>query len=98
MAVPLTLHEQQMLDWFIPDHTLAVYFGMSKFDNVLKTKENGKLEQFMGDIPQAYKDCKELRACFEKYNIKSEEQVYDLSEDPTEKKVKETLMKICKKI
>ena len=73
MTVPLTPHEQLMLDWFIPDHTLAVYFGMSHFDKVLKEDADGAWYQVMDDIPEAKRDCDDLRACLEKYNIKSEE-------------------------
>ena len=52
----------------------------------------------MTDVPLAKNDCDEMRACFEKYNIKSEEQVYDLSENPTEEKVKNSLDDIKDKL
>ena len=86
-----------MLDWFIPDHTLAVYFGMSHFNQVLKEK-NGQWEPMMLDIPQAKKDCDDLRVCLEKFNIKSEEQVYDLSNDPSSALVMEKLIEIKNKL
>ena len=57
-----------MQDWFVPDHTLAVYFGQAHFDKVLKMKD-GKYQPFLGDILQAKKDCDDLRECFEKYSI-----------------------------
>ena len=57
-----------MQDWFVPDHTLAVYFGQARFDKVLKMKD-GQYKPFLGDILQAKKDCDDLRECFEKYSI-----------------------------
>ena len=60
--------------------------------------KNGKLQPFLADILQAKKDCDDLRECFEKYNIRREDQIYDLSNDPTEKEVKNTIMSITKKI
>ena len=53
---------------FTPDVTLAVYFGMSKFDKVIKKDSEGNPEMKDGkyrprfdNIEQAKKDCDDLR-------------------------------------
>ena len=50
------------------------------------------------DIPQAKDDCEDMKACLEKYNIKSADQVYDLSNDPLNTEVDETLNSIEERI
>ena len=70
MTVPLTIEEQLAKEHFVPDHAIALYFGMPKFDEVLYQDKNGDWVQKTPDIPQAKQDCDDLRACFEKYNIR----------------------------
>ena len=56
------------------------------------------MQPVMDDVPLAKNDCNELRTCLEKYNIKSDDQVYDLSNNPTEKEVLKALSDIRKKL
>ena len=86
------------MNWFVPDHTLAVYVGTSTFDKVQKKNNNGELVSAYPDILQAKKDCDKLRTCLEKYNIKNEDQVYDLSNDPTDTEVEKMFVSITQRL
>ena len=66
---------------FIPNHTLAVFFGMTKFDINYK-KRKGEYVPFFDDLPEAKRDCDDLKKCLSNYNFK-EENCYDLSNNPT---------------
>ena len=82
----------------MPDHAIALYFGMAKFDEVLYQDKSGNWVQKAPDIPQAKQDCDDLRACFEKYNIRDEDQVLDLSCNPTLKEVNKAFSVIFQKL
>ena len=86
MVEPLHINEQMRQAMFIPDHTLALFFGMSKFDNVYKQTKNGGFEPYFENLPEAKDDCDDLKNCLKHYNL-AEENCYDLSNNPTLKEI-----------
>ena len=81
---------------FTPDLTLALYFGMSKFDNV-KPNEKNKTKKFLA-IDQAKKDCDDLKACLEHYNIRNPNDIYLLDNDPSKDEYDEKIVEITGRI
>ena len=72
---------------FKPDHILAVLFGTSTFDAVYKRKTNNyDYKPFFADLPEAKKDCEDLRDCLEHYNL-LKENCYNLDNNPGEYEV-----------
>ena len=71
MSIPYSLYEQMRHNWFEPDHKLALIFGVSKYDNVLKRAKEGSgkkrvlggFEQVFPDLPTVNSDCKLLKQC-----------------------------------
>ena len=82
----------------MPDRCIAVFFSTSKFDKVWKMKKDGSYVQAYSDIPKAKNDCITLRECLAKYQIKDEDDIYNLEDDPTEKEIREVFMKIDGKL
>ena len=67
MVKPLKMHDQLKSTHFVQDKTLAVYFGMSHFDKVLKKNKEGLLVPDLSDLEAAKKDCLDLMKCLERY-------------------------------
>ena len=65
MAIPLNIQEQLQQMWFKPDYTIAVFFTMSKYEQVIKRTKSGKFVQFLPDMPNAPQLSNEMRLCFE---------------------------------
>ena len=78
---------------FIPNHTLAVFFGMTKFDINYRKTRKGEYVPFFDDLPEAKRDCEDLKKCLNNYNFK-EENCYDLSNNPTLKQIEAVWQKI----
>ena len=86
MVEPLHESEQIRQTMFIPDHTLAVFYGQSKFDIVYKKTKKGEYQPFFADLPEAKTDCDDLKNCLKHYNV-AEDNCYDLSNNPTSKEI-----------
>ena len=97
MTVPFSINEQMGHNWFQPKYRLAVLFGMSKFDAVLKLNSKGNLVQAIAPLPDAKKDCDNFKECLKKYQIRGED-VIDLSNNPTPDEVDETFSKLSRKL
>ena len=65
MVKPLSVNEQIYQTPFVQNRTLAVYFGMSHFDNVVKKNEEGLYKPALGDLLSAKQDCLDLQRCLE---------------------------------
>ena len=83
MLRPLNIYEQLRLTPFVQDHTLTVLFGTSSYDKVLYQGKDGTYSQASWDIPQAKKDCDDLREVLLRYQIGGEEDMYLLDACPT---------------
>ena len=83
MAKLLKIHEQLRDTIFVQEHTIAVYFGISRYDKVMRRDSSGNLKQALDDLGSTKEDCDRLRTCLEQYGINSPELVYRLDDNPT---------------
>ena len=83
MLRPLNIDEQLRLTPFVQDHTLTVLCGTSRYGAVLRRGEDGRCREDRWDIPQAKKDCDDLREILQRYQTGGEGDVYALDSDPT---------------
>ena len=98
MTKPFDLIEQESQNWFRPKHRRAVLFAQSKFDEVQKLdSKNFKMTQFYPDLEQVKKDCETLRGCLQKFEI-MEQDIIDLSNNPTMNETGKVLDKISKEL
>ena len=58
--------------------------GTSKFDSVYKKQKNqrGENKPYYDNIPEAKKDCDDLRECLTHYDLR-EEDFYSLDDNPS---------------
>ena len=99
--LPLTVQEELKLSWFTPDHVIGVFLGTSKYDAVVKKgplHEGQPAEQILNDIPSAKEDCNKLKRCLQNDYMLSADNVYDLSNNPTEKEVEVTLRAVLERV
>ena len=95
---PNTYDAQMREEFFVPDHSIAVFFATSKFDKVGKIGKGGDFEQGYTDLTEAKNDCKQLRDCLQKYKIRDPKDIYNLDNDPTEKEIRMVCMDIEKRL
>ena len=73
-------------------------FAQSKFDAVQTIdSKNLTFKQFYSDLPDVKKDCDKLKQCLMKFEI-MEQDIYDLSDNPSKQKVGEVLDSISKQL
>ena len=60
-----------------------MYFGMSRYDEVVHKGTEGSMKSVLPDAPQAQEDCERVRAYLKMFNIDQDEDVYNLSENPS---------------
>ena len=86
---------------FKPDRILAVLVGTSKFDAVLKKEKNekGMHEAYYDNLPDAKKDCDDLRECLKHYGLhQDEEDFYFLDDNPSSKQIDQTMKILTKRL
>ena len=84
MTIPLSAFEQANQARFVPDTTLLVLFGMSKYTHVWTRNGDGELKQALNNIPHAKQKCEQIKQVIRKYNVKQED-IYGDSNNPTSK-------------
>ena len=86
MVKPYLKHEQLKETYFIQDHTIAVYIGLTRFDKVFHKKEDGSYSPFYENLDAAKQDRDDLQECLKKYQISDPKDIYRL-DDPSWKEV-----------
>ena len=64
---------------------ICVYFAVEKFDNVWYENEKNEVGQKYKDLETCKKDCADLKAMLDKFRISEEDEVYEMTSDPTKK-------------
>ena len=101
MVEPNSKFEQLLAEYFVPDETLAVFFGTTSYDAVWEEKKDkeGKLivKQAFEDINAAENDIKCLKECLYKYGVKSDKDIYNLNQ-PTDKDSKGVFRQLMNRV
>ena len=72
MSEPLSLVEQMNRTNFIPTKTLLVLLDLTDYDAVWHDN-NGNPKQQMTDVPQASKDCEDMKVAFRRFGVKQDD-------------------------
>ena len=70
---------------------------MAKFDILKKKNRDGNLESFFGELPEATKDCQDLKECLKHYNL-LDHNCYNLDKNPTLEEVNKTMKAVEQRI
>ena len=71
MSEPLTIQEQMRQTNFIPNEILLVLLDITNYDTVWHDN-NGNPKQQMTDVPQASKDCEDMKVAFLRFGVKQD--------------------------
>ena len=85
MAKPYSIKEQRANDYFRADAMITVFFAEQKFDNVVD-KIDGK--PYYSNLTTCYHDAEVMKDTLGKYRISDKDISHDLTNNPTESKVK----------
>ena len=83
---------------FVQQKTIAMYFGMSHYDRVLKVNSEGVAVPAIHNNNHAKTNCDDFKRCLKNYGVNDPKDIYDLSFDPTKAATIEVFSKIMNRL